>query len=63
METPFKFEMSAEVIIAVSGECGKVIGRAQYITTPLNSYLLRYKTADGRATEQWWTEDALKTAK
>lgn len=61
MDCTFKFELSADVKISVSGERGQIIGRAQYTTTPTPSYLVRYKTGDGRATEQWWTEDALET--
>jgi len=54
----FKFELGAHVEITVSGEQGVVIGRAEYQESA-NSYYLRYKTADGRAIESWWTESAL----
>jgi hypothetical protein len=57
-----KLELKQVVKIAESGETGTVIGRAEYSTTPLCSYLLRYKGADGRAREEWWTEDALEPA-
>lgn len=55
----FAFELNQEVTIAVSGEQGTVLGRAEY-TTSSNTYYVRYRTADGRATEQWWQEDALQ---
>jgi hypothetical protein len=53
-----KFELDQEVVIAASGEEGKIIGRAEY-TTSEPSYLIRYKAGDGRATESWWTQTAL----
>lgn len=55
----FRFDLQQQVTIACSGESGTVIGRAEYSTTPLISYLVRYRRADGSAVEQWWTEDAL----
>ncbi len=55
----FKFELGCNVVIAVSGESGAVIGRAEYDTGNLQ-YLVRYKCADGRAVEQWWDEVALE---
>lgn len=54
----FMFELGDAVTLIVSGETGKVIGRAQYDNMD-DAYLIRYKTADGRATEQWWTQSAL----
>jgi hypothetical protein len=58
---PFKFPLSAEVRIATSDEAGEIIGRAEY-TTSEPSYLLRYKSTDGRAVESWWGESALASA-
>ena len=55
----FKFELNALVAIMVSGECGIVIGRAEY-STGCNQYLIRYAAADGRAVEQWWGESAIE---
>ena len=46
------------VKIFASGETGEVIGRSEY-TYAENSYLVRYKSGDGRAVENWWTESAL----
>ena len=54
----FKFDLRQIVYIIESGEAGAIIGRAEYDTSE-NSYLLRYKAADGRAVEQWWMESAL----
>ena len=55
----FKFSLNARVSIAASGEAGEVIGRAEYVVAE-NSYLVRYKAADGRAVETWWGESALR---
>jgi hypothetical protein len=59
MQHSFKFALQQQVQISCSGEAGEVIGRAEYATNPLTSYLVRYRCADGRAVEQWWSEDAL----
>lgn len=56
----FKFDLNQVVKIAESGETVAVIGRAEYYATPLNTYLLRYRSSDGRAVEQWWSEDAIE---
>lgn len=56
--TPFKFKLHDPVAIAISGEIGVVIGRAEY-TNSTPQYLVRYKTADGRGVESWWSEDAI----
>lgn len=57
----FKFSMQQRVTIEITGESGVVIGRAEYsMTEP--SYYLRYQAADGRATEEWWAESALKAS-
>lgn len=62
MQPIFKFDLQQLVTIVCSGETGTVIGRAEYSTTTLTSYLVRYRCGDGRAVEQWWTEDALAAA-
>lgn len=54
----FKFNLNQTVEIAASGETGEMLARAEYATSE-NSYYLRYKAADGRATEAWWGESAL----
>jgi len=55
-----RFQLKDLVVITVSGESGEVIGRAEYVSC-LPAYLVRYKSADGRAVEAWWTETALST--
>lgn len=57
----FIFELKQTVEIKASGETGEVIARAQYSTSE-DCYLLRYKCADGRAVESWWTQSALQAA-
>jgi len=61
MEGVFKFELGGIAAILVTGgtEAGVVIGRAEYLRSN-SSYLLRYKANDGRAVEQWWSEEALR---
>lgn len=56
----FDFCLGQQVKITCSGETGQVIGRAQYATTDDDSYYIRYKAADGRATEAWWQGSALE---
>lgn len=55
----FKFNNGDTVKIAISGETGQVIGRAEYLSDE-RRYWVRYKTAMGRATEEWWVESALE---
>jgi hypothetical protein len=61
MNEAFKFELGGIAAIVVTGgrEAGMVIGRAQYLCGTL-LYLLRYEANDGRAVEQWWSEEALR---
>lgn len=59
MDEIFKYPLGHKVLIAVSGESGDVIGRAEYTTSEV-SYLVRYRAGDGRAVEAWWQEDALE---
>lgn len=54
----FRFTLNQSISITTSSEQGAVIGRAEYATGE-NSYLIRYKAADGRAVEAWWAESAL----
>jgi hypothetical protein len=58
MSDLFVFDLEQHAAIIMSGEVGIIVGRAQY-TQGENSYLLRYKAADGRAVEAWWPESAL----
>lgn len=55
----FGFDLKQVVKISESGEQGTIIGRAEYLAQE-NQYLIRYKTADGRATELWWGESAIE---
>ena len=48
----FKFDLNQMVRIVESNETGLVVGRADYATAE-QSFLIRYKAADGRAVEQW----------
>lgn len=57
----FKFELGTRVAITASEEVGEVIGRAEYQLGE-DAYLLRYKAADGRAVDAWWSESALQAA-
>ena len=57
----FKFNLGQSVAITASGEVGVVVGRAEYINSS-NAYFVRYAAKDGRATEAWWSEDALEAA-
>jgi hypothetical protein len=53
-----EFELSELVRLAMSDEQGTVIGKAVYAESP-TQYLVRYKAADGRQVENWWSEQAL----
>lgn len=55
------FELGQELCITASGERGIVVGRAEYLDS-LPTYLLRYRSADGPAVEQWWNQSALEAA-
>lgn len=57
----FAFSLGQQVAITASGEQGQVIGRAEY-SNSTNTYYVRYRASDGRATEAWWNEDALTAA-
>lgn len=52
--------LGGQVTIKVSGESGEVVAIATYKARDLREVLVRYKAADGRACESWWTEDALE---
>lgn len=60
MSNIYKFELGQRLKLVESGECGIVIGRAEYDFCD-NQYLLRYEAGDGRQVESWWTESALKS--
>lgn len=56
-----QFDLFTCAQIAVSGEIGEVIARAEYAHGE-TMYLLRYRSTDGKAVEQWWGESALTVA-
>lgn len=53
-----KYQLNERVKIRASEEEGEIVGRAEYSNCD-PSYFVRYKAADGRAVEQWWTQDAI----
>ena len=55
--TSFVFELGDDVVL-LSGEKGYIIGRAEF-AEGIDSYLVRYKAADGRLVEGWWNEPAI----
>lgn len=57
----FRFTLKQQVVITCSGEVAEVIARAEYSNSE-NNYYVRYRAADGRATETWWCESALSAA-
>lgn len=60
MDTPkeFKFNLQDKVRLILSEEVGTIEGRGEF-TNSDNQYLVRYKAADGRLVEAWWTEAAI----
>jgi hypothetical protein len=56
----FKFSLRQVVRITESGEVGTVHARSDS-TMGEGQYMVRYRDADGRATEQWWSENALES--
>lgn len=59
MNSTFLLELGTQVRISISGEVGVVIARAQYLYSE-DAYLVRYKSVDGRAVDQWWGASALE---
>lgn len=53
------FKIGDAVALAMSGESGKVIGKAEYESWP-DSFMVRYVAADGRQCEGWFDAEALK---
>ena len=54
----FRFSLNETVGMVTSDEVGKVIGRAEYLDGE-DQYFVRYKAADGRQVENWWSDSAL----
>lgn len=57
--TNFRFQLGDEVALRYSSETAVVIGRAHYEKSE-PGYYLRYRAADGRQTECWWQDSAIK---
>ena len=57
-ESVFTFNLGDSVELAMSGETGIVIGRAEYLEEA-PAYLIRYKSADGRLVQSWWSKEVL----
>ena len=60
MPKTFKFAIGDTAVLSHSGETGEIIGRAEYANNNEDTYLLRYKAADGRQVEAWHNESAFK---
>lgn len=54
----FAFALGEPVGLVGTDERGTVIARAEYSESSRN-YLVRYRAADGRLTEAWWSEAAI----
>jgi hypothetical protein len=48
---------NGDIVTLTSGETGTIVGTATY-TENVPNYLVRYKAADGRLTENWWPQSA-----
>ena len=57
----FAFDLRQVVVIDESKEEGTIQARAEYVASE-NNYLVRYRQANGVATEAWWQESALSAA-
>jgi hypothetical protein len=55
----FKYELGAIVGMVETAESGTITGRAQF-SNGENSYLVRYRAANGCQTEAWWGESAIE---
>ena len=53
--------LGTKVFITCSHEEGIVIARAEYLNAE-PSYLIRYRCADGKAIEAWWTQQAIEVS-
>lgn len=54
----FVFNLDQPVALVMSGEKGRVIGRAEYVDM-INQYRVRYLAGDGRQVEDWFSEEAI----
>lgn len=53
------FKLGDRVEIKISSERGEIVGIAQYIDMP-DQFFINYKSADGRATKDWFNKTELK---
>lgn len=53
------FKLGDRVEIKISSEQGEIVGIAQYIDMP-DQFFINYKSADGRATKDWFNKTELK---
>lgn len=58
----FTFNLNQEVVIKVSGERGRVEGRAEYVSDG-DGYYIHYRAADGRSASRWFAEHQLDSVK
>lgn len=56
-----KYQIGQRISLTESDEEGYVVGRAEYENAE-PSYYVRYRAADGRQSECWWSESALRAA-
>ncbi len=54
----YAYDLGAKVKLAMSGEKGVVVGRAEYSENP-PSYWVRYVAANGQQREGWFNAEAL----
>ena len=54
----FRFELGDEAELLHSEEKGEVIGRTEFAKAE-PSYLLLYRSGDGRQVKAWWSDSAL----
>lgn len=57
----FRFALGEQVVIAISGESGRVTARSDSMHAA-PQYCVTYKANDGRACESWWAARDLEPA-
>lgn len=57
----FAFSLNQNITLALSGEKGVVIGRAEYVEG-VERYLVRYVNGNGSQVEEWLTPSAISAA-
>lgn len=61
MSKKFKYPLGIAVKATISGETGRIKGRAEYTNTE-NQYYVHLLAADGRAIDRWFDENELTQA-